>query len=56
VRRRFASVLLGMSIQTNEITGETSFGFVLKPYGTRGGLGLQGVGGDALGIGSRLQN
>ncbi|MEY3232051.1 MAG: hypothetical protein RL689_2140 [Planctomycetota bacterium] len=36
VRRRFASMLLGVNLGYNDITGETSFGFVLRPYGAGG--------------------
>jgi hypothetical protein len=36
VRRRFASMLLGVNLGYNDITGETSFGFVLRPHGAGG--------------------
>jgi len=46
IRRRFATVLLGVGINRNEITGETSFGFSIQPFGARGRAGLSGIGGD----------
>jgi hypothetical protein len=36
IRRKFASMLFGVNLGFNDITGETSFGFVLRPYGTGG--------------------
>jgi hypothetical protein len=44
VRRRFSSMLLGGSIAYNDITGETSFGFVFQPYGAAGQARLTGMG------------
>ncbi|MBS0197170.1 MAG: LPS assembly protein LptD [Planctomycetes bacterium] len=36
VRRQFSAMLLGVSLGYNEITGETSFGFVFRPNGVVG--------------------
>jgi hypothetical protein len=36
IRRKFASVILGVSVDYNDITGETGFGFVIRPYGATG--------------------
>jgi len=47
VRRRFSSLLLGVNISFNDITGETSFGFVFQPYGAQGSGRVTG-GGDAF--------
>ncbi len=46
VNRRFASLLAALSINYNNISGETSFGFVIQPYGARGAGGLEGLGSD----------
>lgn len=35
VRRAFQAVLFGVNLSYNNITGETSFGFLLRPMGTR---------------------
>ncbi len=53
IRRRFATVMLGIGINRNEITGETSFGFSIQPFGARGSAGLSGIGG-AGGTSDRL--
>lgn len=46
VRRRSAAAMLGANISYNDITGETSFGFLLQPLGVRGGgARLRGLGG-----------
>lgn len=52
IRRRFATVLVGVGINRNEITGETSFGFSIQPFGARGSAGLSSIGGssDRLGM------
>lgn len=42
--RRFQSTLLGLGISTNEITGETSIGVVIRPYGAGGEVGLSNMG------------
>jgi len=49
LRRRFSSSLLGLHISYNEITGETSFGFILQPYGASKGAGISGIGGADIG-------
>lgn len=46
VNRRFASLLAALSINYNNISGETSFGFVIQPYGARGAGGVEGLGSD----------
>lgn len=46
VNRRFASLLAALSINYNSISGETSFGFVIQPYGARGAGGVEGLGSD----------
>ncbi|GJQ28146.1 MAG: hypothetical protein HBSAPP03_00300 [Phycisphaerae bacterium] len=43
-QRRFASTIFGVGVSTNEITGDTGLSFVIRPYGTRGGLGVSGLG------------
>ncbi|MCC6676370.1 MAG: hypothetical protein IT436_04435 [Phycisphaerales bacterium] len=46
VRRRSAAVMIGANVSYNDITGETSFGFLLQPLGVRGGgARLRGLGG-----------
>jgi len=51
VRRRFSSMLLGVTVSFNDITGETSFGFVFQPYGAQGSGRFSG-GGDVFSGGS----
>ena len=41
VHRRFASTVLGFSIAYNDITGESSFGFVFQPLGASGEARVQ---------------
>jgi hypothetical protein len=48
VRRRFASMLLGVNLGYNDITGETSFGFVLRPYGAGGEARVSSSGSSSL--------
>jgi len=36
VRRTFASMVFGLSVGYNDITGESSFGFVFRPFGAAG--------------------
>jgi hypothetical protein len=38
-----------VGISYNNISGETSFSFVLQPYGARGSLGVEGLGTDLPG-------
>jgi len=53
IRRQYASMILGLSIQYDNITGETSFGFVFQPRGASGAAGIQGLGAaDPRAIGS----
>ncbi|CAG1000011.1 hypothetical protein PHYC_02812 [Phycisphaerales bacterium] len=40
MQRRFSSLVLGLGVSTNEITGETGLSFVLRPYGVTGGVGV----------------
>jgi hypothetical protein len=51
VRRRFASMQVGLTVSFNDITGETSFGFMFQPYGAQG-LGRLSGGGDVFSGGS----
>jgi hypothetical protein len=44
MRRRFASLMLGMSMSYNNISGETSFGVVFQPYGASGSGRIMGLG------------
>lgn len=45
IRRRYPNVILGLGFTYNNITSETSFGFVFQPVGvTRGGTRIQGLG------------
>lgn len=44
VRRRFASVLLGVNISWDTIDDEFGFGFVFQPTGVRGQTTVRGVG------------
>ena len=39
-----ATLALGIGISTNEITGETSIGVVIRPYGAGGAVGLSNMG------------
>lgn len=46
IRRRYPNVILGVGFSYNNITSETSFGFIFQPVGaTRGGARFQGFGG-----------
>lgn len=45
LRRQYSSLLLGLTLSYNDITGETSFGFVLRPYGVTGEARVVGIGG-----------
>ncbi len=53
VRRRFPNVVLGVGISYNNITSQTSFGFVLQPLGIGNGSvrASEGPGGAARGFG-----
>lgn len=44
IRRKFASMIFGVNLGVNEITGETSFGFVIRPYGVGGEARVGGAG------------
>lgn len=55
LRRRFSSVMIGVNASYNEITSETSFGFVIRPFGAVGGVGATGVGGDSTGLLNRFR-
>lgn len=44
IRRNFSSMLFGIGIGYNDITGQTSLGFVFKPYGASGEARLDGTG------------
>lgn len=46
INRRFSALLAALSINYNNISGETSFGFVIQPYGARGAAGVEGLGSD----------
>lgn len=46
LRRKFENLQLGFNINYNEITGESSFGFVLRPYGAAGEVRVAGLGSD----------
>ena len=52
LRRQYSSLVFGLTISYNDITGETSLGFVLKPYGVIGEGRVVGLGGaEAAGAG-----
>jgi hypothetical protein len=53
IRRRYPSVILGIGIGYNNITNETSLGFIVQPFGIGGSAALRGVGSDTgnFGIG-----
>jgi hypothetical protein len=44
LRRRYSSLMLGLSVSYNDISGETSFGFVFQPYGAAGAGRITGLG------------
>jgi hypothetical protein len=44
LERRSAAFLFGFDLGYNTITGETSFGFLLRPIGASGGVGARGIG------------
>ena len=56
LRRLSASTIFGVSIGYNNITGSTSFGFLVRPLGARGGFGVRGVGDPNAVAGSRFGN
>jgi hypothetical protein len=37
LQRRSASVIFGVDVSYNSVTGKTGFGFLLRPIGTGGG-------------------
>jgi hypothetical protein len=43
IRRRFSSVILGVGVSYNNITSQSSFGFVLQPYGAGSAGGTTGI-------------
>ncbi len=43
-QRKMENITFGFNIGYNDISGETSFGFTLRPYGAKGGFGVSGVG------------
>jgi len=49
ITRKFSAFQASVGINYNNISGETSFSFVLQPYGARGALGVQGLGTDLPG-------
>lgn len=49
ISRRFSAFLASVGVSYNNISGETSFSFVLQPYGARGSLGVEGLGTDLPG-------
>jgi hypothetical protein len=52
IRRRFPSVVLGVGIGYNNITNETSFGFIVQPFALeRFGANIRTFGGDQGGFG-----
>lgn len=44
VRRRFSSLLMGINVGYNDISGETGLGFVIIPYGATGEGRVTGIG------------
>lgn len=50
VRRRFASLMFGVNVGYNDISGETSLGFVLVPYGAVGEARISGIGASGTSI------
>lgn len=48
VTRRFSAFQASISINYDNIQGETSFGFVFQPYGASGGVGSSGTGLDGV--------
>lgn len=49
ISRKFSAFLASVGVSFNNISGETSFSFVLQPYGARGSLGVEGLGTDLPG-------
>lgn len=43
--RRFSALQMSVGVTYNDITSETTFGFVIQPYGARRGAGVEGLGG-----------
>lgn len=48
ITRRFSAFQASISINYDNIQGETSFGFVFQPYGARGAIGGSGAGLDGV--------
>lgn len=44
VQRKMENITFGFNIGYNDISGESSFGFTLRPYGAKGGFGVSGLG------------
>jgi hypothetical protein len=42
--RRFSALQMSLGVSYNDITSETTFGFVIQPYGARRGAGVEGLG------------
>jgi hypothetical protein len=52
IRRKYPNVIFGVGVSYNNITSETSLGFVFQPVGvTRGGARLKGLGTGTSGVG-----
>lgn len=49
VRRKFASMIFGVNLGYNDITGEASFGFIFRPYGAGGEARLNSAGNSDFG-------
>lgn len=49
INRRFESVLFGVNASYDDISGNTSFGFLLQPFGARAGASIGGFGGGNVG-------
>ena len=47
--RRFSALQMSLGVTYNDITSETTFGFVIQPYGARRGAGVEGLGTSGFG-------
>lgn len=52
VRRRFASLMLGINVGYNDISGESSLGFVIVPFGAVGEARISGIGASSTNLDS----